>query len=134
MLKKELAPIESKMKKYLEALGDKYGSYIEQIIDKSVDVDKIEHEEDKIDALTHDRYVSFTVRNTETGTFNKLFFDTKNHIVVIKTNQFVNTCYRVSNSGSTVESFFKAIYDRVMRNAGFQKSATYRAFSDAFNI
>ena len=62
------------------------------------------------------------------------FFDTKNHIVVIKTNQFVNTCYRVSNSGSTVESFFKAIYDRVMRNAGFQKVSTYRAFSNAFNI
>lgn len=134
MLKKELAPIESKMKKYLESLGDKYGTYIEEIIDKSVDVDQIEREEDKVTALTKERYVSFTVRNTETSIFNKLFFDTKNHIVVIKTNQFVNTCYRVSNSGSTVESFFKTVYDRVMRNAGFQKVSTYRAFSTAFNI
>ena len=41
----------AKLDNFLEALGDRYGQFIEDVVKKGVDVDQIERDEDKIKAL-----------------------------------------------------------------------------------
>lgn len=133
-LKDPLAPIEKKMIKYLDALGDKYGSYIEDLISKSTNIDKIDGDANKVDAITNTRVIDFSIvglvgREAEMH----IYLDTKQDLIVIKTGPTVNTMYKVNYPGSGKRALLKAFDRKVMKNARFLKQSTYRAFDDYLN-
>ena len=134
MLKHQLAPIEEKCVKYLEALGDRYGHFIEQIIAKSEDVDKIERDQDKIKMLETSNFICFNTRNDNSDVYNKIFLDVANNLMVIKTGPSVNTCYQLGRGGLSRKEFFKNVIEHPMRERGFLKPATARAMHEVAGI
>lgn len=134
MLKKPLAPIEEKCVKFLEALGDRYGQFIEDVVKKGVDVDQIERDEDKIKALETENYICFNTRNDNSDVYNKIYLDVKDNIMVIKTGPMVNTCYQLGRGGLSRKEFFKHVIENPMHERGFLKPATARAMHEVAGI
>lgn len=128
-LEKQLAPIESKMVKFLKALGDRYAQIIEDKINKAVNIDSIESIEDKKKAIDDNAIITFYIRRrfirSEVDT--KIYLDLVNHILIVQTNGYVNTMYQYNNSGDSKMSMLKAFVNRFMRNASIIKPSTRSA-------
>ena len=127
-LDKTLAPIESKMVKYLKSLGNRYGEIIEQKIEQAVDIDKIESIDDKKKAIDESNVITFYIRRQFTNEVDtKIYLDLKTHIIIVQTYGSVNTMYHYSNSGTTRKDLLKAFMSRFMKNASIIKPSTRSA-------
>ena len=130
-LKDPRAPIEKKMIKYLEALGDKYGSYIEKAIESSTNIDRIEGDEQKTKAFSEKNVIDFVIVGLKGHEAEmRVYLDIKHDLIVIKTGPNVNTMYKVNYNGSGRKDLLKAFDRKVMKNARFFYQSTYRAFRD----
>jgi len=129
-LRQELTPIEKKMVKFLDALGTKYGEFIENVLKKAVDVDQFKHDEEKENAIKKNRYIAFTVVNNTSGRQQKITLDTKYHILIISTGSTVNTCFQISNSGNSVQGLLRVVKNRIMKHSRCFYNDTTRVISN----
>lgn len=134
-LKDQLSPIEKKMLKYLDALGDKYGSYIESIIGKSTNIDKLSTDQQKYDAFEKQDVINFGIIGLLSSERPMtIYLDIKHDYIIIKTGEFVNTMYKVNYKGSGRQALLNAFNKKVMKNARFANQSTYRAFSNYLEL
>lgn len=130
-LNDDLSPIESKCVKYLKALGNRYGEHIENLINKAVSIDSLQGDQAKYDALNKQNVISFSIVGLGGNQRPmKIFLDIANDLIVIKTGQYVNTMYKVSYRGSGRRALLSAFNRKVMKNARFDSTSTYRAFNE----
>lgn len=134
-LKKELSPIEQKMIKFLEKLGDQYGKHIQTMIDKATNIDRLESDQAKYDAFAKENVIEFSIIGLLNGERPmKIFLDIPHNYIIIKTGEFVNTMYKVDYRGSGRKALLNAFNKKVLRNARFANRSTYRAFSNYLEL
>lgn len=134
-LKQDLSPIEKKMIKYLETLGDKYGSYIQAMIDKAVNIDRLNTDQQKYDAFESENVIEFSIIGLLGNERPmRVFLDLKHDYIIIKTGEYVNTMYKVNYKGTGRKALLNAFNHKVMANARFANQSTYRAFSNYLEL
>lgn len=133
-LKQPLAPIEEKCVKFLDVLGDKYGEFIENVIEKCVDIDTNDGDQNKYDAIEKNNYICFGARNDESTVYNKIYLDIQGNIMIIKTGPMVNTCYQLGRGGLSKQQFLKVVIENPMCDRGFLKPSTARTMHEIAGI
>lgn len=134
-LRQELAPIEKKMIKYLDALGDEYGKHIQAVIDKAVNIDLLGSDQDRYDAFENQNVICFSIIGLLNGERPmKVFLDIPHSYIIIKTGEYVNTMYKVNYKGSGRKALLTAFNNKVLKNARLASRGTYRAFSNYLEL
>jgi len=131
----KLSPIEEKMVKFLETLGQRYGAYIEAMMEKAEDIDRLTGVDAKYKAFSSGRIISFNIIGLlGNDRPMKVYLDLVHDFIIIKTGEFVNTMYKVNYKGSGRKALLRAFNYKVMKNARFANVDTYRAFSDLLDL
>lgn len=134
-LRQELAPIEKKMIKYLDALGDEYGKHIQKVIDKAVNIDLLGSDQDRYDAFEKQNVICFSIIGLLNGERPmKVFLDIPHSYIIIKSGEYVNTMYKVNYKGTGRKALLTAFNNKVLKNARLASRGTYRAFSNYLEL
>ena len=124
MLRKPLAPIEEKMKKFLKTIADKYMEYIMNFMDSAVALDSINYESACVDAIKENSTVYFYVQRN--GRDIKVYLNFANRFMILSSNGAVNTGFQLSGTTPTRQSVIKSFLDR-FRGCRFYKPNTLRS-------
>ena len=131
MLRKELAPIEQKMKKYLVAMGEEYLKALNSFMDSAVNIDDIPYEEQaKHDIRTNATICFWVERN---GRDIKVYLNFANRFMILRSYNVVNTGFQLSNTTPDRKSVISTFLKRFGTGMRFYKPNTYRVLKSFAN-
>lgn len=124
--KKELAPIEKKMVKYLKALGNKYAQFIEKIMDKAESIESSRTTEQAKELIQNSDTISFRVIRKDHEM--KMYIDFKHRFLIIRDMGGVHTGFQISDTLPNRKSVISTFMERFGRGLRFENINVYRAF------
>lgn len=125
LLKKDLAPIEEKMKKYLKTLGDKYMEYLANMTKAAVFLDDIHYEEACKQAIRDNGTVCFDVKRE--GRDIRVFLNFANRFMILRTYGTINTGFQITGTTPDRASVINTFLSRFGRGMQFYKANTLRS-------
>lgn len=125
MMRRPLAPIEQKMRKYLSVMGDEYMKAINSFMDSAVNLDEIPYEEQAIHDIRTNATVCFWIERM--GRDIKVYLNFANRFMILRSYNVVNTGFQLSNTTPDRRSVIGTFLRRFARDSRFYKQSTYRA-------
>lgn len=113
--RKELTPIESKMTKYLDALGKRYNEYIQTVIAQAKSLD-VSNYPNVIRSLIKDSpIIKFGVTHNRGNKDMIIYLDFAHSTICMRETDGVHTCFRVDGSFSSKNAFIQTVMRRFSR-------------------